>query len=62
MQNTWKIADKMQPDKYYSYYIWKVKLISEEVNRNEGHERESWIDAENGEVLLAAINGSVGDE
>lgn len=59
MQNTWEIADKMKPDKYYNYYIWKVKLISEEANRNEGYERESWINAETGEVLLAAINGSV---
>lgn len=59
MQNTWEIADKMQPDRYYNYYIWKVKLISEEVNRNEGYERESWIDAETGEVLVVAVNGSV---
>ncbi|MEW6603159.1 MAG: hypothetical protein AB1351_00545 [Thermoproteota archaeon] len=59
MQNTWEIADKMQPDKYYNYYIWKVKLISEEVNRNEGYERESWINAESGEVLLATVDGSV---
>jgi hypothetical protein len=36
-----------------------VKLISEEVNRNEGYERENWINAETGEVLLAAVNGSV---
>jgi hypothetical protein len=59
MQNMWKMVDKTQPDKYYNYYIWKVKLISEEVNRNEGYERESWINAETGEVLLGAVNGSV---
>jgi hypothetical protein len=59
MQNTWDIADKIQPDMYYNYYIWKVKLISEEVNRNEGYERGTWIDAESGEVLLAAVNGGV---
>lgn len=59
MENTWEIVDKMQPDKYYNFYIWKVKLISEEVNRNEGYEREIWINAETGESLLAAENGSV---
>lgn len=58
-QDTLQIADKMQPDSYYNYYIWKVKLISEGINRNEGYERESWINADTGEVLLSAINGSV---
>jgi hypothetical protein len=59
LQDTWEIADKTQPDSYYNYYIWEVKLISEEINRNAGYERESWINAETGEVLLSAINGSV---
>jgi hypothetical protein len=59
VQDTLQIADKMQPDTYSNYYIWKVKLISEEPNRNVGYEREAWINAETGEVLLSAINGSV---
>lgn len=59
LQDTLEIADKMQPDKYYINYIWKVKLFSEERNRNEGYERESWIDAQTGKVILSAINGSV---
>lgn len=59
LQDTLQIADKMQPDSYYNYYVWKVKLISEEINRNEGYERESWINADTDEVLLSAINGSV---
>lgn len=61
MQNTWEIADKMQPD-YYGHYIWKVKLVSDEKHRNEGYERESWIDAETREILLLAVNGRVIDE
>ncbi len=59
LQDTLQIVDKMQPDKYYNDYIWKIKFVSEESNRNEGYEWESWINAETGEIILSAINGSV---
>jgi len=41
----------MPLDRYYNDYVWEIRFISEEANRNAGYEREIWINAETGETL-----------